>query len=258
MPQILLKIQDHVATLTLNRPNKGNALTAVMIDQLQSYLDQLKNNVNIRVIVLTGAGKYFCSGLDLSTTSLTDKKIQEDTFDQGIQVFDTLYHYPKPVIARINGPCLGGGVGLVFTTDIRIAHQNAYFALSEVKRGLVPAIISQYIVPELGPHKAKEYMLTGRRVSASELHGALSATVSSEADLDTKVNHYTDLLLESAPGAMSSIKRLVHVIGENDPQKAKHVKDTFLQMMKSKEAAYGIQSFMNEKKPDWSTLYSKL
>ncbi|CAO3659168.1 unnamed protein product [Rhizopus stolonifer] len=242
MPQILLKIQDHVATLTLNRPNKGNALTAAMIDQLQSYLDQLKNNVNIRVIVLTGAGKYFCSGLDLSTTSLSDKKIQKDAFDQGIQIFDTLYHYPKPVIARINGPCLGGGVGLVFTTDIRIAHQNAYFALSEVKRGLVPAIISQYIVPELGPHKAKEYMLTGMRVSASELHGEL----------------LYNLLLESAPGAMASIKRLVYVIGENDPQKSKHVKDTFLQMMKSKEAAYGIQSFMSEKRPDWSTLYSKL
>lgn len=256
MSEVLLSIENHVATLTLNRPNKGNALTATMNELLLSYLDQLEKDINVRVIILTGAGKFFCTGMDLSAAASNDNDV-EASFIKGIQVFETLYRFPKPVIARINGPCLGGGVGLVFTTDIRVADQNVYFALTEVKRGIIPAIISQYIVPELGIQRTREYMLTGRRVNSIEAAPFLSKVTATTQELDEQVKVYSDMLLESAPGAMTDIKRLVETISSGaESQRAQRVRDdvkkAYLKMMNSEEAAYGIMSFITKKKPDWS------
>lgn len=255
--EVLLSIENHVATLTLNRPNKGNALTATMNGLLLNYLDQLEKDAEVRVLVLTGAGKFFCTGMDLSMAASGDNDV-DASFVKGSQVFERFFRFPKPVIARINGPCLGGGVGLVFTTDIRIADQNAYFALTEVKRGIIPAIISQYIVPELGPQRTREYMLTGRRVNTVEAASFLSKVTTSVQELDEQVKAYSEMLLESAPGAMTDIKRLVDTIssgaeGERAPRVKEGVKAAYLKMMQSEEAAYGIMSFVTKKKPDWST-----
>lgn len=258
--EVLLSVENHVATLTLNRPKKGNALTATMNELLVNYLTQLERDSDVRVIVLTGAGKFFCTGMDLSmaaSSSSTEEEV-EASFTKGLQVFEMLYRFPKPVIACVNGPCLGGGVGLVFTTDIRVVHQDAYFALTEVKRGIIPAIISQYIVPELGSQKTREYMLTGRRVGAREAAPFLSTVATSTEELDEQVKAYTTMLLESAPGAMRDIKRLIEGVGSGaDPERAQRVRDqvvkkAYLKMMQSEEAAYGIMAFVSKKKPDWS------
>jgi methylglutaconyl-CoA hydratase len=257
--EVLLSISNHVATLTLNRPRKGNALTATMNSLLLDLLKQLESDPDVRVIVLTGAGKFFCTGMDLSmaASSSSTKEEVKQSFINGLQVFETLYRFPKPVIARINGPCLGGGVGLVFTTDIRVIHQDAYFALTEVKRGIIPAIISQYIVPELGSQKTREYMLTGRRISAQEASPFLSTVVSTPDQLDNQVRAYADMLLESAPGAMANIKRLVDTVSSGgEAERALRIRDgvqkAYLEMMQSEEAAYGIMSFVTKKKADWS------
>lgn len=258
--EVLLSIENHVATLTLNRPKKGNALTATMNDLLVNYLTRLEKDTDVRVIVLTGAGKFFCTGMDLSmaaSSSSTEEEV-EASFLKGLQVFEMLYRFPKPVIARVNGPCLGGGVGLVFTTDIRVVHQDAYFALTEVKRGIIPAIISQYIVPELGSQKTREYMLTGRRVGAREAAPFLSTIATTQEELNEQVNAYSNMLLESAPGAMRDIKQLIDAVGSGgDLRRAQKVRDqvkiAYLKMMQSEEAAYGIMAFVTKKKPDWST-----
>lgn len=255
--QVLLSIENHVATLTLNRPKKGNALTSTMNELLLSYLDQLEKDIEVRVIILTGAGKFFCTGMDLSMAATGDTSDVDASFAKGIQVFETLYRFPKPVIARINGPCLGGGVGLVFTTDIRVADQDVYFALTEVKRGIIPAIISQYIVPELGIQRTREYMLTGRKVNTVEAAPFLSKVTQTPEELDAQVKVYSDMLLESAPGAMSDIKRLVETIStgaesERAQRIREDVKKAYLKMMQSEEAAFGIMSFITKKKPDWS------
>lgn len=254
--EVLVSIVDHVATVTLNRPKRGNALTATMNDRLLQILPELANDPSVRVLVLTGAGKYFCTGMDLSASGASDPEMAKAGFEKGLQVFDALYRFPKPVIARVNGPALGGGVGLVFTTDIRIAVQDAYFALTEVKRGIIPAIISQYIVPEVGSQKAREYMLTGRRVPAQEALPYLSAVVPADA-LDTRVKSYVDMLVESAPGAMADIKRLVDGAAhgadkEEHGRLQEFVQAAYLKMMQSDEAAYGIMSFLNKQKPDWN------
>ncbi|KAI9470580.1 MAG: ClpP/crotonase-like domain-containing protein [Benjaminiella poitrasii] len=259
--EVLLSVENHVATLTLNRPKKGNALTATMNELLINYLKQIENDPEVRIVVLTGAGKFFCTGMDLSmaASSSSSEEDVKNSFAKGLEVFETLYRFPKPVIARINGPCLGGGVGLVFTTDIRVAYQDAYFALTEVKRGIIPAIISQYIVPELGSQRAREYMLTGRKVSMKEAANSLSCVASSIEQLDEQVAAYSTILLESAPGAMSNIKRLVDMVRSGgDPTnhgKRIHegVQKAYLEMMQSEEAAYGIMAFVSKQKADWSS-----
>ncbi|KAI8391704.1 ClpP/crotonase-like domain-containing protein [Radiomyces spectabilis] len=255
--EVLVSIIDHVATVTLNRPRKGNALTASMNEKLLTILPQLAEDPQVRVLVLTGAGKYFCSGMDLSASGGgMDPEAIRSGFQKGLQVFDAFHRFPKPVIARVNGPALGGGVGLVFTTDIRVAVSDSYFALTEVKRGIIPAIISQYIVPELGIQKTREYMLTGRRVPATEAT-FLSKRCNTVSELDEGVRDYVTMLMESAPGAMANIKTLIDGIatgadGDRDARVKNHVQNAYLEMMQSEEAAYGIMSFLSKKKPDWT------
>ena len=127
--EVLLDLNDYVATITLNRPKKGNSITTTMGNLLLKILQELKNNNKARIIIITGSGKYFCTGMDLSNKS-NEKKLDPKL------LFQTLVHYPKPIISKINGPALGGGFGIVFCSDIRIVDENAYFAFSEVKRGL--------------------------------------------------------------------------------------------------------------------------
>lgn len=257
--EVLISIQNNVATVTLNRPRKGNALTPTMNALLLDYLEQIEKNPEVRVVILTGAGKFFCTGMDLSMAASSGSTQEGATegFRKGIQVFERLYRFPKPIIARVNGPCLGGGVGLVFTTDIRIAHKDVYFALTEVKRGILPAIISQYIVPEVGPQRAREYMLTGRRVGAEEAKPYLSQVAATVEQLDEQTAAYASMLLESAPGAMTNIKKLIDtIVSGNEPERAertrKGVESAYIEMMQSNEGAYGIMAFLSKKKPDWS------
>ncbi|KAH8548573.1 ClpP/crotonase-like domain-containing protein [Umbelopsis sp. PMI_123] len=253
--EILLTVDKHVATITLNRPKRGNALTAKLNTQLFSSLQKVEADDNIRILILTGAGKYFCTGMDLGGGG--PNQSPDIAVEKGMELFDYIYRFPKPVIARINGPALGGGVGFVFACNIRIATKSSYIALTEVKRGLIPAMISQYIVPEVGQFKANEYMLTGRRVYAQEcLQQNCFSVVVEEDQLDQAVQRYVDMFEESAPGAMRDIKELVRVVGGKGTSDIKsqqdHIKKAFVKMMNSPEAAYGIMSFTQKKKPDWN------
>lgn len=253
--EIILTVEKHVATITLNRPKRGNSLTSKLNELLLSSLQKVAVDDNIRILILTGAGKYFCTGMDLGGGS--SNQSPDVAVEKGMEVYDYLYRFPKPVIARINGPALGGGVGLLFACNVRIATKSFYIALTEVKRGLIPAMISQYIVPEVGQFKANEYMLTGRRVSAQEcLQQNCLSVVVEEDQLDQAVQRYVELFEESAPGAMRDIKELVRVVGGKGASDLKisqdHIKKAFVKMMNSPEAAYGIMSFTQKKKPDWN------
>jgi methylglutaconyl-CoA hydratase len=251
---------NNVALITLNRPQYGNALTSAMVDELIKAFQELTQDSSIRVIILTGSGKYFCTGLDLATDQTSTDL--ESMFLKGVHLFETIKNSKKPVIAQINGPAFGGGVGLVFTTDVRVMTRNSYLSFPEVKRGLVPAIISLYIVPEIGRFRANQYMLTGEKISAEEaLRGNfITCVVDNDKQLKETVNTYVNELLSSAPNAMASIKSLVSVVGSStsEIEKTKYVKNVFLKMMKSEESAYGIQAFSQKKKPDWSKFNSKL
>ncbi|CAG8821722.1 2927_t:CDS:1, partial [Cetraspora pellucida] len=199
-------------------PKRGNSLTYEMVTEFLNLFTKIEDDPSIHIIVITGAGKYFCTGLDLQLSGEIS-----DNFEIGYRFYKTIKDCYKPVIAKINGPALGGGLGLVFTTDIRITLKEAYFSFPEVKRGIVPAIISRYVVPEIGLFKAKQYMLTGEKISAEQGFSDkfITCVVEDHEELNNKVNQYTKLLLSNAPVAIKAIKELVNLIGSTENEELK-------------------------------------
>jgi len=193
--------------------------------------------------------------------SQTSPDMLLDRATGGIQMFETLYHCRKPIIARINGPALGGGWGLVFTTDLRVALRKSFFWVPDVKRGIVPAIISCYIVKEIGICKAKDLMLTGRKITADEAlqMGLVNCVVDTVEELDKKVDEYAGNLLASATNAMAETKTLINYITQPHSHKEnlEKAKETFAAAVSGKEANYGINQFHKKETPDW-TAFAKL
>ncbi|KAG0250233.1 EnoyL-CoA hydratase [Actinomortierella ambigua] len=267
--EVLYSTQGAVATITLNRPKRGNALSSDMVTLFGLLVQRAIDDPAVRVIVVTANGKYFCTGMDLTggggvsshanNTYLGNEKeeTKEEETATTPSLFQLLRKAPKPTIAKINGPALGGGVGIVFACNIRVVHPSAYFSMPEVHRGLIPAMISEVIVPQLGPFLSKQYMLTGERVPADEALrvGFVSAVVGKEDDaLDKKTQEYLDLLLQGGPGALRDVKALVDVIDSRggDPEaSSKYVREAFVKMVTSEEAAHGIGAFASRKKPNW-------
>lgn len=231
-----------------------------MVSLIMSALNDLLIP-QVRVVVLTANGKFFCTGMDLGASNQKNmqQELQSGKENEGLKLWETLRKFPKPIIARINGPAMGGGWGLLFTTDIRIAVQDAWFSFSEVKRGVVPAIISAYVVPEFGTFRAKQLFLTGEKVSASQAmeYGFLSQVVADEESLDIATKKYIDILLESGPKAMEIIKEAVyHVNNHSHQENLTYVNSIFQKhVITSEEARYGIMCFMNRQKPNWTQFY---
>ncbi|KAI8832822.1 2-ketocyclohexanecarboxyl-CoA hydrolase [Chytriomyces cf. hyalinus JEL632] len=247
---IQVQTKDGVCTLTLDNAKRANALSPSMVRALMEALDAAEADDAVRVLVLTGRGKFFCAGMDLASAQSAPE------FESSRAVFERVASFPKPTIGRINGGALGGGVGIAFCTDIRIADSNAYFQFAEVSRGLVPAIISLYIVPQLGPSLSRQFFLTGEKISTQQLlqAGCLAAAVPTAA-LDETVAAYAKMLLAGGPGAQKTIKRLVSVVGSSnatEQEKSQTVKAVFEGMLRSEEAAYGMQAFLSKKAPNWA------
>ncbi|KAJ3391581.1 hypothetical protein HDU84_005707 [Entophlyctis sp. JEL0112] len=291
-----------VCELTLSNPKRANSLSSSMCSQLLDALDRAERDVNVRVVVITGEGKYFCSGMDLGAASAGTSA----PFDSGLALFSRIARFPKPTsealklqlhqhsilfippqpllfllmrrcnlffsVAKVNGPALGGGVGLLFCTDIRVADETAYVQLAEVRRGLIPAIISLFIVPQLGPSLSRQYFLTGEKVPVATLarQGIVAASVPAD-QLASKVSEFVALLAAGGPGAQATIKQLIDCVsgataatssaadGADDVRKREHVRKVFEGMMTSEEAAYGwstvfllrMQAFLTKQTPDW-------
>ncbi|KAF9103464.1 EnoyL-CoA hydratase [Mortierella sp. GBA35] len=254
--EVLYMQQGAVATITLNRPKRGNALSGPMVNQFVDTLTKAIDDPTVRIIVVTGNGKYFCTGMDLTPQDDSDTPSAADPVAVTQSMFSTLSRCPKPTIARVNGPALGGGVGIVFSCNFRIVQSSAYFSMPEVHRGLIPALISEVIVPQLGAFRSKQYMLSGERVSAQEGYrvGFVTSVAEDEASLDKKVQDYVGLLLQSGPGAMRDVKLLVDSVdGRGGDAKVvpAYVREAFSKMITSEEAAHGIGAFASREKPNW-------
>jgi methylglutaconyl-CoA hydratase len=254
-PLVHVERSGPVGTLRLNRPQRGNSLTPAMVELLKQGLRALEDDKQIRVIVLTGNGKFFCTGMDLasSNTSAMEERSKGKGVEQAMEVYDLLHRCSKPTIAKINGPAMGGGWGLIFACDFRIAVSSAHFSLTEVKRGILPAIISLVIVPQTGPFIARNLMLSGARLTAAralELH--LLSRVVSEGELDVATQELVGELLSCGPGAMAKIKRLIDHVATHDPASSReYVGAAFKEMMSSEEAAFGMRAFLQRQQPDW-------
>jgi methylglutaconyl-CoA hydratase len=203
------RVADGVATLTLDSPENRNALSPQLMGQLAAGLRSALDDGSVRVIVLSHAGRVFCSGMDLKATARAS-----GAGDMPVTAFPdiltTLWTSPKPVLARVGGPARAGGIGLVAACDIAVAARSATFAFTEVRLGVVPAIISVPVLPRLAPRAAHELFLTGEVFDAvrAAAIGLVNVAVADE-DLDAEVDRYVDMLVRGAPGALAGTKEML-------------------------------------------------
>jgi methylglutaconyl-CoA hydratase len=251
--EILVDIVGPVGKVTLNRPESGNAMTAELLGRLMEVMAQLQQNADVRVIVLTGAGKYFCTGMDVRKgVSLGKMKPNAP--------FDAVFKSPKPVVGVLNGPAMGGGLGLFCCCDIRICSSSAFVSLPEVALGVYPALISAYVVPTFGPSRSQYMMLTGARVPASELLGAgIAHSVADPESLEAATGKVVKSLLRNSLEAQGGVKRLVQLVaygGEDHDDVKGILAGEFRTMMASKERRHAAKVFAETKRPpNWNEYY---
>jgi len=247
---------DGVGRITFSRPEIHNAFNGVMIDELYELFDRLNRDKGVRVVVLTGEGKSFCAGADLNWMRAVKDYSYEKNFSESLklaEVFYLIYSCPKPVVGRINGAAIGGGTGFVAVCDIAIASTNAIFSFSEVKIGVVPACISPYVIKRVGEGRAREFFLTGERLTADQAlqSGLVNRAVPPE-DLDAEVDAMVSQLISSGPKALKCCKDLLDTVSDQSLQDAKiHTAKVIANLRKSEEGQEGMDAFLNKRKPNW-------
>jgi methylglutaconyl-CoA hydratase len=247
-----LDVATGVATITLDSPANRNALSARLRRELLAHLDTAIADDAVRVIVLTHSGRVFCSGMDLKESR------GAGATDQGVNEFpailERIWTSPTPVLARLEGPARAGGVGLVAACDIAVAAEEATFAFSEVRIGVVPAVISVTVLPRLLPRPAHELFLTGETFGA---HTAAQIGLVNSAvpgfDLDTEVARYVEMLRLGAPGALAATKEMLR------RERPGSVADQFAEMLElsagffaGAEGQEGMRAFAEKRPPSWT------
>jgi methylglutaconyl-CoA hydratase len=246
-----------VATLTLNRPDKHNALDGATMGELHAALVAIAGNPQARVVVLTGAGASFCAGADIAHMRSMMGATEQQNVDDAlllVRCLRALDELDKPVIARINGNVFGGGVGLVACADIAIAAETAKLALTEVRLGIVPAVISPYVVAAIGSRNARRLFLTGAPFDALEARsiGLLHSTASAN-QLDAAVAAQVDHVLRGGPQALQAAKRLVRRVtqlGDRDTL-GEETARLLARLRVSPEGREGLSAFLERRKPNW-------
>src|SRR5690606_27323592 len=257
-PWILSEIDERgVATLTLNRPDRHNAFNAEVIAELAATLRDLDGNDAVRVVVLTGAGKSFSAGADLNWMKAMAGYSEAENLDDSLRLAElmrTLNELGKPTIARINGHVFGGGVGLVACCDIAIAVEHARFALSEVKLGLIPAVISPYVIAAMGERHARRFFLTAAAMSAETAQNVgLVHEIAAVEELDNAVEREIDLLLQGGPAAQGIAKQLIRNVVRDEMQREElhhYTAKLIAQTRVSAEGQEGLAAFLEKRQPE--------
>lgn len=247
---------DGVATLRLNRPDAKNAMNGTMYDEARALVDEIDRDPAVRVLVLTGSGSAFCAGGDFKYQQSQAARPEEERLAEASKLalwLGELDRLSKPVIGRVNGPAYGGGLGLVSICDVAIAHADVRFCLSEASLGLMPSMISPFVVAKMGLSNARSVFLNSRVFDASEAKsfGLVHDVVPAE-QLDSAVERHAQLFLRCAPGAVAATKRLVAHVNTHDAQENfRYTVALVAQMWASAEAAEGISSFLEKRQPSW-------
>lgn len=253
---ITTRRDGNVGYVTFCRPEVHNAFNSAMIYELIDLFGKLKDDAQLRVVVLSGEGKSYCAGADLNWMRAVKDFTYEQNLKESLALADMLhaiYAFPKPTIGRINGAAIGGGTGLVAVTDIAIAAERAVFSFSEVKIGVVPACISPYVIKRVGEGKARELFLSGERMtSARALETGLVNHVVSNDSLDDAVNNMIKQLLSSGPAALGVCKELIRTVpGQTVEEYKKYTAEVIARLRMSDEAQEGMDAFLNKRKPKW-------
>lgn len=254
---IKTEISNQIATVTLSRPEIHNALNEEMISALTKTFTNLGEDKNVRAIILKAEGKSFCSGADLnwmkSMMSCTASENIEDAKKLG-NMFKAIDECPKPVIGRIHGAAFGGGVGLISVCDMTVALRQASFALSETKIGLVPGVISYFVVQRTGVSFARRYFLTSEKISPEEAFnsGLISAIADDEKSLDSVVNNWTESIKRNGPSAVSACKKLICEVSKSNIKDALEFSSKLIAECRvSKEGQEGMKAFLEKRLPNW-------
>ena len=248
-----------IVRATLARPDLHNAFNEAMIAEITKAFGDLGRREDVRVIVLAGEGKSFCAGADIHWM----KNMVDYTFEENVKDADamatmlrTIRECPKPVIARVHGAAFGGGVGLAAACDIAVAVESAVFCLSEVKLGIVPAVISPYVLEKIGPGQMRRYGLTAEKFSASEARciGLIHEVFAAEADMDAWIEKTCALLRSNGPTALAAAKRILsEVAGTPWDQVQVRTTRTIAELRASPEGQEGLRAFLEKRPPKWMT-----
>lgn len=254
---LTVSVSDRVATVTLNRPDVRNAFNEFTIAELSLAFKELGAIDAVRAIVLAANGPAFCAGADLNwmkkMAGYSHAENAEDA-EKLAEMLRAIYLCPKPVVAKIQGDCYAGGMGLVAACDIAVASSGASFCLSEVKLGLIPATISPYVIKSMGENAARRYFLTAEKFSAQEAHriGFVHDAVAADT-LDAHVDAIVKALVTSSPNAVREAKVLVReVTGKTvDSALVVDTAERIANIRSSDEGREGVASFLEKRKPSW-------
>lgn len=256
--RLTITSEGAIARITLNRPEVHNAFDDVLIAELTDALECIGHEPRPRVVILSAAGKSFSAGADLNWMRRTAGYSWEENFADAKRLgrlMQTLDQLALPTLARVQGAALGGGVGLITACDIAVAADTAFFALSEVKLGLIPAVISPYVVRAIGERAARRYFLTGERITAHESArlGLIHEVVAGER-LDERIDELARVLLGNGPQAVRAAKRLVCTNGRGaiDAALIEEMARRTAEQRASPEGQEGIAAFLEKRKPDWN------
>jgi methylglutaconyl-CoA hydratase len=253
---LLLHRDGPVARLRLNRPELHNAFDAGLIADLTAALERLGADETVRVVVLEGEGGSFSAGADLNWMRGMAAASEAENRDDALalaRLMRTLDELPKPTVARVHGAAFGGGVGLVACCDIAIGVPDAKFGLTESRLGLLPAVISPYVIAAIGPRHARRLFATAEIFDAGEAQRiGLLHDVANPTALDTAVRRQVDLLLKAGPVASAGAKALVRRVVANEGDVDDANADLIAKLRVSPEGQEGIQAFLDKRKPAWT------
>ena len=248
--------EDGVEYLTLNRPDVRNAFNEGTITELTWWADSVAADAAVRAVVLAGNGPVFCAGADLEwmrrMASFSHQENLDDASDMA-RMFLTLDRLPMPVVGRVHGAALGGGVGLAAICDIVVAGNSAQFGLTEVRLGLIPAVIAPFVIAKIGRSAARELFLTGARFSAERARtlGLVHAVVAEDA-IDATIRAFLADLLAGAPGAVRAAKHLIAECCRRPHTDAATIcAEAIAERRASPEGQEGIRAFLEKRRPHW-------
>jgi len=254
---LTLEFTGELATLTLDRPDKRNAISSKMISELQSTLDAIENS-HARVAIITGAGKTFCAGMDLEKLAAIAQQTAAENMEDSrrmAKMFRRIWSFSKPLIAAVNGAALAGGCGIATLCDFTLAVPEAKFGYTEVKIGFLPAIVSVFLTRQIGDKHARDLLLTGRMIEASEAHtlGLITEIVPAERLMD-RARELADVLIAASPVSLTRAKRLLTsaAAASVDADLERAILEN-ARIRCTSDFKEGIASFLEKRKPVWST-----
>lgn len=247
-------LNGKVLTVSLNRPQVHNAMSPQLISDLTQLFAEIGAREDVRVVILTGSGRSFCAGADLAYMRAAADYDYEQNVADGQAIFDlmsTIDRCPKPLVGRINGAAIGGGVGLVSCCDIVVAVERAKFAFSEVRLGVLPAVISPFVLRKIGAGNARRLFLTGERFDAGEaMRIGLVHHVVAEEELDKAIAAQVDMLLDGAPGAQTAAKEIIRTVEElSSDEQRRYTAEMLADRRASDEGREGMSAFLEKRKP---------